>query len=66
MNTYAVLDSNNIVINLIVSDSLEEAQLVSGNTCIQYENHWETAIGWTYSSETNIFTDPNLVVEEPS
>jgi hypothetical protein len=66
MKNYAVLNTSNIVTNLIVADSLEEAQAVSGNTCVEYENHWDTANGWAYNSETNTFADPNLVEETPS
>lgn len=60
MNNYAVIDVNNIVINLIVADSLEEAQMASGNTCIQYNNHWDTAIGWEYNNETQTFIGPTV------
>lgn len=35
MATYAVID-NNVVINVIVSDSKEDAEFVTGKFCIEY------------------------------
>jgi len=36
MNNYAVIE-NGIVINVIIADSLEMAEYISGKTCVEYE-----------------------------
>jgi hypothetical protein len=36
MTYFAVLDENNIVLNLIVADSLEDAEQVTEKTCVEY------------------------------
>ena len=51
---FAVI-SNNIVINLIVADSLEVAEAVSSPfTCIEYTDHTTAGIGWTYDGNSFI------------
>ena len=56
MPKFAILNSN-IVENLIVCDTLEEAQTVG--SAIQYEpKTQDVLIGWVYNSETNTFTNP--------
>lgn len=44
---FAVMN-HNIVTNLIVADSLEVAEAVSNFPCIEYANHTDAGIGWTY------------------
>ena len=56
---FAVI-SENLVLNLIVADTLEIAEAVSGLTCVEYTNENPAGIGWTYDG-TN-FVSP--VVEE--
>lgn len=58
MAKYAVLDSLKVVTNLIVADDIETANTVTGNECIEYVNHWDVAIGWTYDEKTNSFINP--------
>jgi len=41
---FAVLDENSIVINTIVCDNIETAELVTGKTCIEYEEATEENI----------------------
>lgn len=56
MPKFAILN-NNVVENLIVCDTLEEAQTV-GNA-IQCESRIQpVAVGWIHNPETNTFTDP--------
>ena len=57
MLTFAVLDINNIVENVIVADSLETAESVTRTTCIQYDETNPAYIGWQYNGTT--FVDPN-------
>ena len=59
--TFAEL-SHNVVTNLIVADTLETAQAVTGKTCIEYTDPFSVGIGWTYDG-TN-FVDPNLPIAE--
>jgi hypothetical protein len=70
MAYFAVLDENNIITNLIVADSLQIAESVTGTTCIEY---FLPMIGGTYVDGQ--FVDPILeeipsedpvVPEEPS
>jgi hypothetical protein len=58
---YAVIE-NNVVTNIIVCDSKEIAEQVTGLTCIEYTEENPAAIGWTYDG--SVFTAP--VVEEPT
>ena len=50
MATYAVVN-NNIVQNVIVAQSLEIAQEITGNTCIEYTDENPAAIGWAYDGK---------------
>jgi hypothetical protein len=59
MATYAVVKEN-IVENVIVAQSLEIAQEITGNTCIEYTDENPACIGWSYDGITFIPpTDPN-------
>lgn len=57
MLTFAVLDINNIVENIIIADSLEIAEDATKATCIQYDDTNPAYIGWEYNGTT--FVDPN-------
>jgi hypothetical protein len=57
MLTFAVLDINNIVENIIMADSLEIAENATKATCIQYDDTNLAYIGWEYNGTT--FVDPN-------
>lgn len=56
MPKYAILN-NNIVENLIICDTLEEAQVI-GNAVQCESKRQPVVIGWIYNPETNTFTDP--------
>lgn len=59
MANYAVINGN-IVENIIVADTKEIAEEVTGKTCIEYTDENPAGIGWTYAD--GVFTAP--VVEE--
>lgn len=45
--SFAVI-SGGIVANVIVADTLEVAEAVSGTVCVEYTDHTTVGIGWTY------------------
>lgn len=55
MSNFAVIE-NELVINTIVAESLNDAQEVTGKTCVEYAEENPAAIGWTYDGTT--FTAP--------
>ncbi len=57
MANYAVIQ-NNKVINIIVANSKEIAQTVTGLTCIEYTNENSVGIGDTWDGST--FTKPTV------
>ena len=61
MANYAVI-KDGIVNNVIVADTKEIAETVTGLTCIEYTDENRAGIGWTYDG-TN-FIAP--VIEEPA
>jgi hypothetical protein len=61
MHNYAVIE-NGIVTNIIVADTKEIAEQVTGSTCVEYTDENPAGIGYTYDGEN--FIAP--VVEEPT
>jgi hypothetical protein len=57
MANFAVI-SGDIVNNVIVADTLEIAELVTGQTCVEYTDTNPAGIGWTYDATSNTFTPP--------
>ena len=57
MATYAVVKEN-IVENVIVAQSLEIAQEITGNTCIEYTDENPAAIGWAYDGTKFVTPTP--------
>ena len=51
MATFAVID-NNTVINVIVADTKEIAETVTGLTCVEYTQENRVSVGWTYDGST--------------
>ena len=47
MAYFAVLNGD-VVSNVIVSDSLENAKLTTNLTCVEYNDNNPAGIGWTY------------------
>ena len=60
MKTYAVLDNNSLVNNIIVADSLEVAEKVTSSYCVLIPLGTFVDMGYTYAD--GAFTAP--VVEE--
>lgn len=60
MKRFAVI-LGNIVSNIIVAETKEDAESVVSN-CVEITEDIETSIGWTYDVETKLFSAP--VVEE--
>ena len=61
MLTYAVLDTNSNVVNIINASSLEIAQSVSFSKCVLIENGVQVNIGFVWKD--NAFIDPALITE---
>lgn len=66
MPTYAVLKEN-AVVNVIVADSKEDAELLTNSTCVEYTPENPLGIGWVLEGDKfiNPFTKlPTLTVDE--
>lgn len=59
MATFAIINDN-IVEDVIVADTKEIVEEVTGRTCIEYTDENPAGINWTYAD--GVFTAP--VVEE--
>jgi len=62
MATFAVM-SGDSVSNVIVADTKEIAEEVTGSICIEYTEENPAGIGWTWDGTS--FINPFAVVEEP-
>jgi hypothetical protein len=60
MFKFAVLDNNNKVTNIIVAESKEIAEELTGLTCIEYNDNVVVFIGGNYDSETKTFSEPEF------
>jgi hypothetical protein len=63
MANFAVLGGAS-VINVIVADSIEIAEELTGAICVEYTDANPAGIGWTYDAETQTFSAPTQ--EPPS
>jgi hypothetical protein len=54
---FAVIN-NNIVENIIIADTLEIAEVVTGKTCVEYNDNNPAGIGWTYDGEKFVAPKP--------
>lgn len=61
MPRFAVLGGNTVS-NIIIADSKEIAEQVTGVECVEYTHDAPAGIGWTYDPETGTFAAP--VIEE--
>ena len=59
MATFAVINDNTVE-NVIVADTKEIAEQVTGKECLEYTDSNPAGIGWTYAD--GVFTAP--VIEE--
>ena len=57
MANFAVLNGNTVH-NIIVADTKETAEYITGTTCIEYNETNPAGIGWTYDGTT--FTAPEI------
>ena len=67
MKMFAVLNENNIVINVIIADSLEIAQSVTGLVCVEYTQESPAMINDLYNDgnfEKVVIPEPNIVQGE--
>jgi hypothetical protein len=62
MSTYAELNTDNIVINVIVADA-EFVATQTDKTYVEYTDENPAGIGWSYDSVNDVFVAPP--VEEP-
>ena len=63
MSKYVVV-SNGFVTNIIVADSKEIAEEVTGSTCVDYPEGKFVKIDWTWDGTT--FVDPNAQEGNPN
>jgi hypothetical protein len=59
MANFAVM-SGNIVSNVIVADTKENAELATNSTCVEYSDAKPAGIGWTYDGKAFI-APPNPI-----
>ena len=52
-----------LVTNVIVADTKEIAELVTGLTCVEYTDSNPAGIGWTYDG--SVFTPPAVQETNP-
>jgi hypothetical protein len=57
MANYAIIQENK-VINVIVADTKEVAEAVTGLTCIEYTQQNPAGIGWTWDGTNFIGPEP--------
>lgn len=50
--------SGNVVTNTIIADSLEDALLVTGGSCIEFDDASPAGIGMIYDETTKTFSWP--------
>lgn len=60
MATFAVMNGDSVT-NVIVADTKETAETVTGSTCIEYTNDNPAGIGWVYNGVS--FVSPFEVSE---
>ena len=63
MATYAVI-SGSTVSNIIVADTVEIAEAVTGCICIEYSDAKPAGIGWAYDQHADVFVAPIEVIDE--
>jgi hypothetical protein len=68
MATFAVIESNKVT-NVIVADTKEIAETITGLTCVEYTEENPAGIGWGYDGST--FDRPrstfdHSLMEEPN
>lgn len=60
MANFAVINGDKVV-NIIVAESLEDAEKNVSATCVQISNEpGSPSIGWTYDASTETFATPEV------
>jgi len=59
MSKFAVIE-NDIVINIIVADSLEEATITTGKLCLEYTDEEPIGNGWEYKADKGNCSPPQV------
>lgn len=57
MAKFAVINGDKVT-NIIVADTVEIAQEVTGQSCVEYTDFNEVSIGYTYNPDTQEFLSP--------
>ncbi len=57
MSTYAEINDENIVVNIIVADA-EFVATQPNKTYVEYTDENPAGIGWTYDSDADVFVAP--------
>ena len=57
MSTYAELNTENIVVNVIVADA-EFVATQTDKTYVEYTDENQAGIGYTYDPDTGLFSSP--------
>lgn len=63
MANYATL-SGSLVTNILVADTLEMAELATGQKCIEFDSSVFVEEGCIYDPETNTFSKPAIEILE--
>jgi hypothetical protein len=59
MANFAVLDSSNVVENVIVAETMEIAEEVTGKTCVEFSEENPAYIGGAYDPVKDEFVVPS-------
>ncbi len=59
MSYYGIVKDNTIV-NVIVAESLEDANLLTGENCVEYTDENPIGIGWVFDGEKFVDTFTSL------
>ena len=57
MKLFGVVEEN-VIVNIIVADSLAIAEEVTGSTCIESTEDNPIGIGWYFDNEENAYISP--------
>lgn len=55
---------NNMVSNIIVAETKEIAESITGDECVELSSETEYGFGWIYDAASNLFIDPATIEAE--
>ena len=61
--TFAVIEGTKVV-NVILADSIEDAEAATGCICVEYTEAKPASIGWSYDQHADVFVPPVEVIDE--